>query len=503
MCIRDSQQTSTEIVYRYTLRPIRPGRATIGPVSVTVDGSTFTTDPIEIAVSQGTLLPRPQLDSSILAPSPRLLAGEDYFVEAEVDNANPYLGEQVVYFFRFYRAFASPLGRPSYVSPDFAGFWRLPEMEPLRFDATISNRRYSVVEVRRILFPTTPGPISIDPASLEIGASILRASDRLATEPVSLEVRPLPEGAPKDFNGAVGHFTIDAELDAIAGEVDQPVTMRVILSGRGNIEALPEPKWPDMPGWRVFESGATFNSNVNNGVVNGRRVYERVLIPTTAGDFVIPPVTYVYFDPESSVYKSIATDPIPISIEPGAQPAPDDSSPASGETRPGATQIHHIKPAPETLGLASAPLTSQVWYWAAWVIPLVLLIAAGVWHRRTVAYERDPIRARRLEAFNNAASILAQAERGELNPYDTAGRALSGYIGDKLNQPVAGMTREVLTGLLATRGVDPQVIQRVNDCLIVSDSGRFAPSGAESDAGRQLLGETENALVDLERELGS
>ena len=186
-----NQQTSTEIVYRYTLRPIRPGRATIGPVSVTVDGSTFTTDPIEIEVSQGTMLPRPRLDSSILAPSPGLLAGEDYFVEAEVDNANPYLGQQVVYFFRFYRAFARPLpGRTSYVPPGFAGFWRLPEMEPLRFDATISNRRYSVVEVRRVLFPTVAGPISIDPASLEIGASILRASERLATEPVSLEVKP-------------------------------------------------------------------------------------------------------------------------------------------------------------------------------------------------------------------------------------------------------------------------------------------------------------------------
>ena len=148
-----------------------------------------------------------------------------------------------------------------------------------------------------------------------------------------------------------------------------------------------------MPGWRVFDGTATSNSVVAGGVVTGDRVFERLLIPTAAGDFVVPPVTYVYFDPESSVYNIIATDPIPITIEPAGLPSPDRSSLAADEAGPGATQVRHIKPVPETLGLAMAPLTSQVWYWAAWVIPLALLIAAGVWHRRTLAYERDPVRA--------------------------------------------------------------------------------------------------------------
>ena len=497
-----NQQTSTEVVYRFTLRPIRPGRATIGAFSVTVDGRTFTTDPIEIEVSQGSARPRSRLDSSLLAPSPGFLSGQDYFVEAEVDNSSPYLGQQVVYSFRFYHA--EPVSpQTSYVPPGFAGFWSRQDAEQIQFEANVANRRYRVLELRTMLFATVAGPITIDPASLVIPAGLIRSSEELATERVSLEVKPLPDGAPKDFDGAVGHFTIRAELDTIAGRVDEPVTLRIILSGRGNIEALPEPRWPDMPRWRVFDGSATSNSDVSNSVLTGSRIYEQVLIPTTAGDFVIPPVTYLYFDPESSTYQSIATNPIPITIAPVAMPASDDLSPASDETRPRVPSLHHIKPVPETLGLANAPLTSQAWYWVAWVIPLALLIAAVVWHRRTQAYERDPVRARRLEAFKNAGNLLAQAEQGEVDLYETAGGAITAYVGDKLSEPVAGMTREALTGLLAARGVDPQVIQRVSDCLVVSDGGRFAPSGGESDAGRQLLSDTAAVLFDLEEELGA
>ena len=497
-----NQQTSTEVVYRYTLRPIRPGRATIGAFSVTVNGRTFATDPIEIEVSQGSARPMPRLDSSLRAPSPGFLSGQDYFVEAEVDNSNPYLGQQVVYFFRLYHA--EPVSpRTSYVPPGLAGFWSRQEMEPMRFEANVANRRYRVLELRTVLFPTVAGSITIDPASVVIPAGLIRSSEELATEPVGLEVKPLPDGAPKDFDGAVGQFAIRAELDTIAGNVDEPVTLRVVLSGRGNIEALPEPRWPDMPGWRAFDSSATSNADVTGSVLTGSRIYERALIPTTAGDFVVPPVIYVYFDPESSTYQNLATDPIPITIAPGARPAPDDRSPAGDGTGSRAADIRHMKPVPETLGLANRPLTSQVWYWVAWVIPLALLIAAGVWRRRTQAYERDPVRARRLEAFKNAANLLAQAEQGELDPYDTAGRALAGYIGDKLNEPVTGMTREALADLLAMRGVDSRLIQRVSDCLIISDGGRFAPSGGRADADRPMLSDTETLLSDLEKELGA
>ena len=170
-------------------------------------------------------------------------------------------------------------------------------MEPMRFEANVANRRYRVLELRTVLFPTVAGSITIDPASVVIPAGLIRSSEELATEPVGLEVKPLPDGAPKDFDGAVGQFAIRAELDTIAGNVDEPVTLRVVLSGRGNIEALPEPRWPDMPGWRAFDSSATSNADVTGSVLTGSLIYERALIPTTAGDFVIPPVTLRIFRP--------------------------------------------------------------------------------------------------------------------------------------------------------------------------------------------------------------
>ena len=107
-----------------------------------------------------------------------------------MDNSNPYLGQQVVYFFRFYRG-APVSSRTSYDPPDFAGFWSRQGVEPIEYIATVANRPYEVLELRRILFPTVAGPISINPTSLVIPASILRSSEELATEPVDLEVKPL------------------------------------------------------------------------------------------------------------------------------------------------------------------------------------------------------------------------------------------------------------------------------------------------------------------------
>ena len=56
------------------------------------------------------------------ADAPTELTGQAFFIEAEVDNPNPYQGEQVLYTFRFYQA-ESLYDQPEYQSPSFTGFW--------------------------------------------------------------------------------------------------------------------------------------------------------------------------------------------------------------------------------------------------------------------------------------------------------------------------------------------------------------------------------------------
>jgi len=187
-------------------------------------------------------------------PAPTRLIGQDYFVEATVDNATPYLGEQVVYTFRIYRA--TGFGRARYAAPDFTGFWNKQDFEQRTSVTQVAGRTYRVTELRTVLFPTLAGPLAIEPATLTVPGGFLGRSAVLRSEPVSLEVIRLPENAPADFSGAVGQLSIRAGIDSTDGTVNEPLTHTVMISGQGNMDALADPNWPEMPRWRAFDGSA-------------------------------------------------------------------------------------------------------------------------------------------------------------------------------------------------------------------------------------------------------
>ena len=233
-----------------------------------MNGQTFSTEPIVVHVVQGTGAPgtgapasgqpvQPQSQSSPPpvqpAPPAAELRGQDLFVEAEVDNPRPYVGEQVVYTFRFYRA-VNLAGQPQYEAPSFQGFWSEHETEQSDYRVQAAGRVYQVTEVRTILFPSVVGPVTVEPASLTMPGSLFRRGSTLQTQPIALDVQPLPPTAPEGFNGAVGQFTLTGTVDATESKVNEPLTWQVTLSGRGNLNAMPDPVWPEMPGWREFES---------------------------------------------------------------------------------------------------------------------------------------------------------------------------------------------------------------------------------------------------------
>ena len=132
------------------------------------------------------------------------------------------------------------------------------------------------------------GPITIEPAQLSTSGGFFSRGAQLQTQPVSLDVGPLPADAPEGFSGAVGQFTINGTLDSDQTKVNEPLTWQVTLSGQGNLNAVPDPIWPEMTDWRSFESQASINSQMQDGLIIGSRTYERLLVPEAEGDFTIP-----------------------------------------------------------------------------------------------------------------------------------------------------------------------------------------------------------------------
>jgi hypothetical protein len=517
---------STQTVYQYQLQPVETGSLTIAPMSITLNGQTYTTEPIVVEVTPGSGRPSmpnaPQAGSPFGSLFPPGLSdlldqeplgqnsfGGDSFVEAEVDNPNPYLGEQVVYTFRFYESGLGMLDQPHYQPPQFSGFWAEKEDDPQQYQVQANGQIYNVTELRTVLFPTKTGALTIEPAHLATSGGFFGQGGELQSEPITLEVKPLPGNAPASFTGVVGQFDLTAAVDKTETKVNEPVNWQITLSGAGNLPTAPDPVWPELDGWHSYDSQAPkTNTHFQDGRLVGMRVYERLMLPQQAGEFTIPALEYSFFDPEAGEYRTLATQPIQVSVAPNGAattpsyaPAPAPTTDQAAPVAPQPADIRYLKPVPARLSLASGPITESPLYWLAWSVPLLGLAANFAWKRREQFWQKNPTLARSSQARRKAKQTLAQAQREKWDVYSTASQILTDYLADKLDQPVAGLTRSAVTQLLAARGLKASLIERVESCLAEVESGRYAPGARSSAQVEMLLQQVDRLIGDLEKVL--
>ena len=492
---------STSTVYTYRLQPLHSGELQIGPVSLTLSGDTYQSDPITITVYEsGTQQPgntNPDLQS------PDELSGQDYYVEAEVDKTNPYLGEAVLYTFRLYQA-VEYFGDPSYSPPDFKGFWVEEQDGHNQFTTQIAGRTYRITEVQSLLFPTKSGEITIEPAQLYIPGDFFSSGGSLTTKPVTLQVKALPEGAPQGFNGAVGQLTLDVTADTLETRVNEPLTLTITLKGSGNLNNLSAPVWPEIEGMRFYDSNAQKNTQIENGQLSGSLVYERLLVPLQSGEYDFPALNYVYFNPESGQYETTSSQPLHFSVAEGDPQAAAAVTPSQNGTQKEdvqllASDIRYLKPAPSTLAKNPSSLVFSKIFWLAWLFPLLLLGGNFLWMRREDLQQRDPARFHYTRAYQQARKALAAAKKSE-QPDLAAARVLTDYLNAKLGQKTGGLTLQALADLLNSHSLDYTLVQDCLNFLKECEHHRFAPT-QDPDAAGRLLEKTCLLISDLEKAL--
>jgi hypothetical protein len=531
---------STHATYSYSLHPTQEGQLVINPVAVQIDGQVYNTQPIMIEVSQGTgqvqpapnqglpTMPGfPNLNSLFQslpgsrgsqgsqpppldpADTPTELAGQPFFIEAEVDNPNPYQGEQVLYTFRFYQA-ENLYDQPEYQSPSFSGFWSEQQADAQTdYTTEAAGRAYRVTKLQTVLFPTVVGEVTIEPAMLTIPGDFFSRGTALQTQPVVLNVRSLPENAPANFQGAVGQFDIQAQADTGTAAVNETVTLHVALRGQSNMDGVADPQWTEGQEWRAFDSKATVNSQFADGVMSGVRSYERLLVPTQAGDLLLPAIEFSYFNPQTESYETVSSDPIIIQvtgdIAAGVTPlTPDGGAGATINTAVPTSAIPAFrpnKPASDLGHSSGAPLTGSVGYWLLWTLPLLFIVGSfGLGRYRQNRLDTADKR-RSQGAARRAQQALREARKrpeGEAN--EEAGHILTRYLEEKLNVSVTGQTQTDVARMLGEKGIATALVERVQTCLMLSEMGRYAPAGIGTGSGN-LLSETEQVIGELDREL--
>ena len=485
----------SEVTYQYRLQPLRSGELTIGAVQVTINRVVHTSEPIVVQVSQGNSATQGsdvQLDDTPPeADSPR------FYATASVDKLSPYVGEGVVYTFRFYQA-VNFYSQPLYAPPDFGGFWSETDESQRQYSSELNGRTYRVTELNTILFPMQSGELVIAPARLKIPGDFFDPDVNLSTESISLQVKPLPDGAPEGFQGAVGQYEIHAALDTQQGQVNQPLTLIITLQGRGNIQNLSDPVWSEISAWRSFASKATIQKEVQEGELHGSRTYERLLVPAEPGDYTLPSISYTFFDPAAEEYRTIATQPLNIQVMPGADEEPqatqqgqkaNDLSALSSEAR-------YLKSAPGRLRSADLLVGKPV-YWLAWLLPLAALAVHFAIERRQRFEQERVVEIRSSRPGRRALHALRTAQRAAHDPHLHASRILHTYLAEKLNQPTAGLTHRSLDVILEANRLSVELREQLLAFLQRLDQTRYAP---QVDAGSRsgLLSELEEMISRLE-----
>jgi hypothetical protein len=451
---------TSSVIYDYTVMPLRAGRFTIPPQTIRVGNNSMRTPALTLNVadspgrSSGT---RPGRDAAAASASSLV------FAELIVPSKTAYVGEIVPVQIRM--GF-DPRVRPRLVEPPEItgqGFTAQKLQQSGENTETISGRPYEVVTFKTAIAAARAGKFEIGPVKAKAQVVVPRRQSaprsrprspfdlldqddpfsdpffsnpfsqlgerrdvEIKSEPVALEVKPLPKNAPPSFSGAIGNFTMATDANPKGVQVGDPITVTSTISGRGNFDRVNAPVIEDERGWHKYPPSSKFKQDDEVGL-SGTKTFEMVLSPNEKKQG-LPPLAFSYFDPVKEQYVTLRSEPIPINVQGGGAVAQNAGAaqsaapaPSTGTARPpgpAATKqqdiLYQLTERPRAAE-SFAPIYTQRVFWAAQLIPLLALIGFAGWKiRRTRIDNRE---AQRVAALRHEATdLMHKLHRNDVSP---------------------------------------------------------------------------------------
>ncbi len=316
----------------------------------------------------------------------------------------------------------------------------------------------------------------------------------LGCNTLEVVVQPVPtERRPDNFTGGVGTFDFDVEIGPTQVKAGEPITVKMRISGRGNINQITPPAIEKNHDIKLYEARALPSKNPNEVL------FEQVVIPTSDSVTNIPAITFSYFNTKTADFRTVTKGPFPVSVEAMPQQAAQIIATVPSSIRQGAEvlgrDIVYLKSIPEKWrGVDDAP-----WYRTRWLNllialpPLLLLIVAILTaHRNRLA--SDVALARRQKAPKAARHNMQLAEqalrKGDEAAFNEAiWNALTRYFGHRLNLAPGEAT---LQAILARMPKDTEALEMLFSTIEQRHYGLLSgdDSKEEMKALLQQLGTT-------------
>ncbi|MDA0682915.1 MAG: BatD family protein [Bacteroidetes bacterium] len=531
-------QMSRSFGFNWTYRPTRQGKATIAATIVKVGDREYHTLPIEVTVVPQDQRPARQRQttpfdrifrSPLDAPQtaePPTPDDSDLFIRAIPSARSAWQNEQVIVEYRLYFREGIQLRQSRLTdSWDAEGFWREEldvETRPIPRITVENGLRYNTIVLKRAaVFPTRAGEMSVDPLKIESEAMLPFGSRdpmqslfslgtrfspvQLASPKVTIESKPLPDGAPSSFNGAVGSYAMTVTPDRTSLDVGESLQLTVTITGQGNLATLDAPRFDIPAAFEMYDPDVSSLLDRSGSRLGGSKTFRYVLIPRTNGTFEIPPVQFSWFDPGTGRYRTTSANPIPVTVT-GTATAPDVIT-ATTNGMPVDDFAPAFKSAGSWYRLKTVSLHDRLWTWLLVLLPVLVLGGAIVWQKRSDRYQNDVRWARGRRAHPLSRKHLKQAME-TLRSGDTRGyfeeleRAVLGFVGNRMNVAEKGLTRPQLDDLLADRQVSEPTRNRLRHFLETCDRGRFAPASFSPENKEEAFDLASSIIPDIDEEVG-
>lgn len=503
--------SSSSITYTYIICANKAGTYSIPAAHISVGGKTIASNQLRIKVSgasrQGAQGQQGQGEGG-LWPAGSRISGSDLFIKVSANKRRVHEQEPILLTYKVYTLvdLTSLKGN----MPDLKGFHtqevQLPQQKSYKIE-TVNGRPYRTVTWSQyVMFPQITGKLEIpsitfdgiviqqnrdvDPfeAFFNGGSGYVEVKKKIKAPGLTIQVDPLPV-RPAGFSGGVGSFTISAQLNKTDIKANNPVTLRVIVSGRGNLKLIKKPEVKFPKDFDTYDAKVTDKTKLTSNGVEGNMVYDFLAVPRNQGKYEIPPIEFVYYDTEANAYKTVKTQAFTLNVAKGSGSASVSDYTGDAADDQLNKDIRGIKTGDADVHDIGDFFFGSTAYWVAMCVLAAIFVSLFVVFRHRAIANANIDRMRGKKANKVATKRLKKANRLMLDGkaslfYDEVLRALWGYVGDKLSIPVEKLSRENISQRLAERSVGDETIALFIGALDECEFERYAPGDVKGNMSK-------------------
>ncbi len=538
---------SQSITHTYLIFPKKNGQYKIGPFFIDYKGQSYRAEAVTLNVggvatrsgSSGNSAPvRSGIPSSISSianqtnnTSTGFYDDDRIFLTIETDRKEVYVNESLMLTIKLYvdNTNLRDIEFPSY---EHEGFSTDQFGEPERRKEATRGTTYDVLIFKQELFAVKEGEYVLGPARL--GCKMLVKKERarksslfgrsifdddffssglfgyqefpidLESNEIPIKVRPFPlSERPENFKGAVGNFNLDVAVNPKKVKVGDPVSLRIAISGNGNLDTVTAPSLTDTENIKVYEPQSSKKGN--------QKIYEQILIPKSDEVKEIPEVSFSFFNPKIGRYVTLTRGPFPVEVtkKPESESVIKIFTPSGTENtfypqEEVGQDIVYIKETAGTLSSRNSFLYKNHIFWILQIVLFVLFLVFNVVYSQKQRMRTDKTYARFQKAPKAARKSLRKAEtflsKNNVDQfYDIIFRTLQDYLSNRLDLPKGNVTVNMINDKLDPEKYDQNIIEWIHEVFTSCEMARYASITPGIEEPGAILEKVKNIIDYMER----